>query len=191
MVDTGQCLPTAPAGEGGAWECTEGSPEPATTDTAAGRQSGALLQAWPGQNPRRLLLSGSGWRPEASLCRSLLVLAFPAPSQEPPGGSDLGRERGRRRGPGHSQCGAPGEVPAAVTPASSLRRPGNCSWSAGSFLLLLAGSGLGPLSQETAQERDFFSSCKTTALSKSAALYFKKGKRRFTAGHRRLLVAVV
>lgn len=189
-MDTGQCLPTAPAGEGVRGNVQRAAPSrPRLTrqlETVRGSASGLARAESSSAPAKRQRVAGGAYQ-----CRSSLVLAFPAPSQEPPGGSDLGRERGRRRGPGHSQCGAPGEVPAAVTPASSLHRRGNCSWSAGSFLLLLAGSGLGRLSQETAQERDFFSSCKTTALSKSAALYFKKGKRRFPAGHRRLLVAVV
>lgn len=39
-----------------------GQPWAATTDTAAGRRSGALLQAWAGQAPSWLLLSSSLWR---------------------------------------------------------------------------------------------------------------------------------
>lgn len=194
-MGTGRCLPAAPAGQGGAWECTPGSPEPAT---AAGRRSGALLQAWAGQTPSRLLLCGAcgGW---ASQCWSTLVLASSWLLPRVTGTRVTGTSRrfsfraGERpaQRPGHGRCGAPGEVTAAVSPAlRSLRRRRNCLWSAGSALSL-AGSSLSRPSQETAQERGAASQ-PPFLKANSAALYFREGEGlcwHHTAGHRRLLVA--
>lgn len=116
-VGRGQCPPAAPAGQGGVWECTRGGPEPATTAMAAGRRA------------------GRGGRPGGSCCGAacgagpsrcwfthwLLRRVTELESQEPRGGSNLGRERGQRGGPGHGQCGAPERAP-----QQSAQRGGVC-----------------------------------------------------------------
>lgn len=87
-------------------------------------------------------------------------------SQESPGGSHLGRERGQRQGPRLSLCGAPRGHHSGQPGVRSLCHRQNCPWLAGSALSL-AGSSLSRPPQETAQEREFFGGCKTTALSPS------------------------